>query len=360
LILETKTTKKPSKNIIKRTLIILGVLFVFSGAFLFHNNVKADTSPTNCKTLPAADLLPAGRYIYSCLDDSKVDNSSYAHNGLAIVYTLYIDKQVVSGAQSIEWSKDGKVIPEAKNQSQFRDEIGGAGSPLSNRTVNAIVVKDGKTIPFNKDPSAIDSAPHEDNGGIMGFIYKIIQGLVLVIAEFLWSVTHFLLIPIIRVILDMKPHDSSFSAVILGGWVFVRNIMNIVFILAMLVIALATLFRVDDKKYGYKHLIPELVLMALLVNFSLVIAQLILGVADTVQAQFLPNNQAVLDNLAYQMMVRPTQIVSSTSSLFKGSAHDVVASIFYLFFAVAAFFSFAAIAAFLTCIIKPLNGGLNF
>jgi hypothetical protein len=353
LILETKTTKKPSQNIIKKSLIILGVLFVLSSVFLLQHSVKADNAPLDCATPPAPNLLPPGNYIYSCSDNTKTVRGATgpaALNGLATIYTLYIDKQIVSGAQSIEWKKDGSVVSEAQNKPVFRDEIGGAGSPLSNRSVTATVVKDGKTIPFSKDPSSIDSAPNNQKGeteGLMGFIYKIIQGLVLVIAEFLWSVTHFLLIPIIRVILDMKPHDSSFSAVILGGWVFVRNLMNIVFILAMLVIALATLFQVDDKKYGYKHLIPELVLMALLVNFSLVIAQLILGVADTVQAQFLPNNQAVLDNLAYQMMVRPTQIVSSTSSLFKGSAHDVVASIFYLFFAVAAFFSFAAIAAFL-------------
>lgn len=181
--------------------------------------------------------------------------------------------------------------------------------------------------------------------GLAGFISGVVGGLVMLITGVLYGITYYLVIPIIQVILSMKVHDSSFSAVILGGWVFVRNIMNIFFILTMLIIALATLFRVDEKKYGYKHLIPELVLMAVLINFSLVIAQLILGVADTLQAQFLPDNQAVLGNLAYQMMVKPNLALHTNP--FSGSYASVVASVFYLFFALASFFSFLALAAFL-------------
>ena len=51
-----------------------------------------------------------------------------------------------------------------------------------------------------------------------------------------------------------------------------------------MVIALATLFRVDS--YKTRPLLVQLILAALMINFSLVIAQAILALADTIQAYF--------------------------------------------------------------------------
>src|SRR4051812_42198892 len=69
----------------------------------------------------------------------------------------------------------------------------------------------------------------------------------------------------------------------------------------MLVIGLATLFRIEG--YNYKQLLVKVILAALFVNFSLVIAQAVLGIADTLQNQFLPNSTEALNQLGGSLMV---------------------------------------------------------
>ncbi len=185
---------------------------------------------------------------------------------------------------------------------------------------------------------------------LFGIVNKILQTLAFGIVGLLYFLLNSIIIPIIQVLLTIQPHDASFSAVILVGWVFVRNVANILFIIAMIILGMATLLRVE--KYNYKHLIPELVLMAIAVNFSLVVAQLILGVADTFQTQFLPNNKDVLNALAHQLMVSPLQNISK--GVFHGSFADLIATLVYFIFAVGTFFVFAAIAAFLVIRIVAL------
>ncbi|MDB4940405.1 MAG: hypothetical protein JWO40_830 [Candidatus Doudnabacteria bacterium] len=369
MILETKITKKTDKRLKKLSPIVLGIFFAFFVLFVALNPILTaraeDVSATSSPNAPFCDQstgangsgavpVTKGLSIYTCA--KSYSSGGYAAPTLQQFYRLFLDGKPYptrAGSAtlcdcSVAWLLDGK--PAGTDLVEIPGPYITAGG-FHSQTISASVTKNGATTSTTKDSGKIDAAAPTDQGSVtdtlIGFISTVIRGIVLIIASALYGITHYLTIPVIQVVLDMKVHDSSFSAVILGGWVFVRNVMNIFFILAMLVIALATLFRIEgfEKKYNYKHLIPELVLMAILVNFSLVIAQLILGIADTVQAQFLPNNQTVLSNLAYQMMVRPTQILNVVP--FKGSFSDVIAAIFYLFFALAAFFAFMALAAFL-------------
>ncbi len=71
------------------------------------------------------------------------------------------------------------------------------------------------------------------------------------------------------------------------GWAVVRDICNMFFILGLIVIAIAAILRLEE--YDYKHLIGELVLMAILVNFSKVIALTIMNVVNFLAAIFYTN-----------------------------------------------------------------------
>ncbi|MEK7195576.1 MAG: hypothetical protein AAB655_02685, partial [Patescibacteria group bacterium] len=62
-------------------------------------------------------------------------------------------------------------------------------------------------------------------------------------------------------------------------------IANLGFVLAIIVIALATILR--RETYGIKQLLWKLVFAAILVNFSLVIAGVIMGIGDGLTKQFL-------------------------------------------------------------------------
>jgi hypothetical protein len=341
LILETKITKNKHRKIGKLSSFVLGTLLVFSGLFLNGSASAADVSSLPvCKSAPAPTNPPQGFYIYTCTTQAGTPKEPLTY----VDYFLYFNgKKVdfcdVNAGCELTWTSNGTEISGQKNKVTRRTGVTGfQDNIVVTGKINGASVTSTSDIDGSPAPKAGDLI-----GGIGGFLSTVVRYLVLMLTSILYGITHYLIIPVIQVVLDMKPHDSSFAAVILGGWVFVRNVMNIFFILAMLIIAMATLFRVE--KYNYKHLIPELVLMALLVNFSLVIAQLILGIADTLQAQFLPNNKEVLSNLAYQMMVKPNQNLQIAP--FQGSYSDVISSVFYLFFALAAFFSFLVLGAFL-------------
>lgn len=65
--------------------------------------------------------------------------------------------------------------------------------------------------------------------------------------------------------------NSTMPGMVTTGWIIVRDVCNMFFILALIAMALATILQLGEE-YNYKHLLPKLVLMALLVNFSKVIA----------------------------------------------------------------------------------------
>ena len=61
-------------------------------------------------------------------------------------------------------------------------------------------------------------------------------------------------------------NDFINAAPVVAGWVIVRDICNMFFILILLVIAFATILRVEG--YDIKKMIPKLIIMAVLINFS--------------------------------------------------------------------------------------------
>lgn len=83
---------------------------------------------------------------------------------------------------------------------------------------------------------------------------------------------------------------SSTNAVVHSGWNIVLSFANLGFVLAIIVIAFATILR--RESYGMNQILWKLIVAALLVNFSLVIAGAFISVSDTVSNIFL--NKATL------------------------------------------------------------------
>lgn len=69
------------------------------------------------------------------------------------------------------------------------------------------------------------------------------------------------------------------------GWTITRDIANIFFIFALLVIAIATILRLES--YGAKQLLPKLIIAALLINFSLVIAFAVVDASNILALAFI-------------------------------------------------------------------------
>lgn len=69
-----------------------------------------------------------------------------------------------------------------------------------------------------------------------------------------------------------------------NGWSVVRDVCNMFFVLILLIIAFATILRVEN--YSYKKWLPKLILMAILINFSKTICGLLIDFAQIVMLTF--------------------------------------------------------------------------
>ena len=197
------------------------------------------------------------------------------------------------------------------------------------------------TASIGKNGNPIVALINQILGVFIGFFQELIYGI------FYW-----LIAPMIQAMLSIRVYTDTFVAVIYPGWEVIRNICNIFFIVALMVIALATLFRVDS--YKTRPLLVQLILAALMINFSLVIAQAILALADTIQAQFLPANVTVIRSLAGDLMVGTYRDLYFTKAFSDGSWSGVIKPLFFLAMSLGSFAVFAAIAVFLAIRIVAL------
>lgn len=118
---------------------------------------------------------------------------------------------------------------------------------------------------------------------ILGFIIAFVRWII-------WILGTLIFVPLLDTTLNMDA--SNITGVIVTGWEFVRDVTNMFFILALIVIGFGTMLRLES--YNYKKLLVNLIVMALLVNFSLLIGRMIIQVADAVQFSFLPKEVDVI------------------------------------------------------------------
>ena len=71
---------------------------------------------------------------------------------------------------------------------------------------------------------------------------------------------------------------------IISAWVIIRDLCNMFFILILLVIAFATILRLPS--YEWKKILPKLLIMAILINFSRMFCGLIIDVSQIIMLTF--------------------------------------------------------------------------
>lgn len=187
---------------------------------------------------------------------------------------------------------------------------------------------------------------------IADFLADIIGDIIAWIQLLIYTIFGIVVLPIITTLISIPTYTDNFAAVILPGWELLRNLSNIFFILVLLVIGLGTLFRVQG--YQYKNLLLKLIFAAFMVNFSLVLTQSFLAVAETAQFQFLPQGaegEKVINVIANELMIAPLNQDKLTpdkasENLSQGLAR-LVFPFFYLSLTFMAFVVFVSLAFFL-------------
>src|SRR3989344_3686132 len=186
-------------------------------------------------------------------------------------------------------------------------------------------------------------------GGAILFIVNLVLGF---IVGFLRWVLNFLantiFIPLLVKTMTLEATDIAGSA-ILAGWSLTRDLVNMLFILILIVIGFATILRIEA--YNYRRLLVRLILMALLVNFSMVIARIVIDFANVAQFSFLPVAEAGREiHNFYQKIYAPniTEIIGAVNALETSSSLAATMTILFQFtLELGVVITFAAMAIFM-------------
>jgi hypothetical protein len=111
---------------------------------------------------------------------------------------------------------------------------------------------------------------------------RILSQIMLVIGELCITLTTFALEFLIRL---AQYNDFSNAPPVLIGWFMIRDLANMFFVVALLVIAFGTILGLEQ--YEWKKALGKLVIAAILINFSKLIAQVIIDAAHVVTITFL-------------------------------------------------------------------------
>ncbi|HKK54477.1 MAG TPA: hypothetical protein VJ926_03080 [Patescibacteria group bacterium] len=114
-----------------------------------------------------------------------------------------------------------------------------------------------------------------------GWGAKLLTGLIGAIISGLGVVVGLVIEVLIRI---AQYNDFTNARAIEKGWLVVRDLANMFFILVFLIIAFATILRVES--YNYKKHLPKLLLMAVFINFSKTIAGLIIDFGQVAMITF--------------------------------------------------------------------------
>ncbi|MFA6553290.1 MAG: hypothetical protein WCT27_02590, partial [Patescibacteria group bacterium] len=79
-------------------------------------------------------------------------------------------------------------------------------------------------------------------------------------------------------------NDFVRSDAVSRGWVVVRDLCNMFFVAVLLIIAFGTILRIES--YKYQRLLPQLIIMAVLINFSKLISGFLIDVSQVVLLTF--------------------------------------------------------------------------
>lgn len=126
--------------------------------------------------------------------------------------------------------------------------------------------------------SAINAVSHPINYSVMLVVGTLVQVIV-------WAVGVILTITVWALMAIAKYNNFINEEAIVNAWVIIRDFSNMFFIMILLAIAFATILRMES--YSYKKLLPKLIIMAILINFSRIICGFILDIAQIIMLTFM-------------------------------------------------------------------------
>jgi hypothetical protein len=161
-----------------------------------------------------------------------------------------------------------------------------------------------------------------------GFLCRLIKdGMYSLIQFFGWmTMTLFKVLEIVATY-----NGFTTEPIVVKGWTIVRDVCNMFFIFAMLLIAFGTILRI--QAYHYRSLLFKVVLMAILMNLSKSIVGVLIDLSQIVMLSFVSGFKHMVAGSLSQALgidkvlgLQPTQTVGDVSQAQVGAVRESVAS----------------------------------
>jgi hypothetical protein len=159
---------------------------------------------------------------------------------------------------------------------------------------------------------AEDSSSSESAGGFLAKVFEFINLVPLGAIAFLLDVFISLIGYLSTLVTYLLFHVAQYNGfihepLVVEVWKLVRDLCNMFFILILLVIAFATILRIE--RYQIKRALPKLIIMAVLINFSRMICGVLIDLAQVIMMTFLnsinagaPGANTLIDALGIQKL----------------------------------------------------------
>ena len=190
---------------------------------------------------------------------------------------------------------------------------------------------------FGIDGVGAETASADDSSDIAGFLSWVVMGLTGFIGTLLTGIMY-----ILGKLFSMQEFEIPGVA---DGWRIVRDLCNMCFILVLLMIAFATILRLEN--YSMKKYLPKLLIMAVLINFSKTICLLLIDVSQIVMLTFANSFAGASSNFVTMLQLDKLTIINGMS-VFEFNSWTLFASICtYGLFTAIAFFIMLMLAGIL-------------
>lgn len=124
------------------------------------------------------------------------------------------------------------------------------------------------TFDAAKYKEIVDAAASPVNP-LAAFVNMLVEGIGNITASILALIAAIAL-KILDLTLEYTTAGAKTPDIVFTGWVIIRDFMNIMFVVALIVMGIATIIRVES--YNFRNLLFRLIVMAILINFSQIIA----------------------------------------------------------------------------------------
>ncbi|MFW0862619.1 MAG: hypothetical protein ACKKL6_03455 [Candidatus Komeilibacteria bacterium] len=125
-------------------------------------------------------------------------------------------------------------------------------------------------VPFISHAAGIADAMTNVFAWILDLLMSLIGSLITLVLSVLINIAQF--------------NEFTSAAAVTTGWVLVRDICNMFFIVILLIISVGTVLGVES--YSYKNFLRKVIIMAILINFSKTIAGFLIDVSQVIMLTF--------------------------------------------------------------------------